>query len=141
MTASFHRHVECVQHLLSRGARVDACAVDSQSALLEACETGVPECVEILLAAGADVTLCNCYGHDALRLASDGGHDECVALLRAHMKRAERNRLIDTAIGLAALDLPVLLVYAIYKRAAVHRDERVRRFNAWQIAKCVKEQT
>jgi hypothetical protein len=75
-------HVDCVEFLLSKGARVDQTTTAGRAtALHRAAFTGHPEVLEKLVLAGADASLRDADDETALHKAASRGHHACVALL------------------------------------------------------------
>ncbi|XP_026580457.1 ankyrin repeat and SOCS box protein 10, partial [Pseudonaja textilis] len=76
-------YLECLRHLLSRGARVDL-APGGQTALHAACAAGAADCARLLLAFGADPGAVSEGGCQPLHLCRSPGSSECARLLLRH---------------------------------------------------------
>eukprot|EP01108_Squamamoeba_japonica_P003599 TRINITY_DN2895_c0_g1_i1.p1 TRINITY_DN2895_c0_g1~~TRINITY_DN2895_c0_g1_i1.p1 ORF type:complete len:159 (+),score=11.50 TRINITY_DN2895_c0_g1_i1:384-860(+) len=128
-----------VTMLVAYGASVDVKSTDGDTALICACLHNRTSTVAILLAAGADTALANADGKDCLTVADENGHFEVVAQIVAHRQQVERVRVTEVGLGLAAMDLPVLVVWRLYQEAIVFNDQSVPRPEAWEILKAIKE--
>ena len=153
----------CLRLLLDAGSCVDRRTAyhDYATPLAIAIENSRVRCVVELLHAGASLALCRSSVIAVFRAAADALDQlqadtntyvprfmilraetltrtthELVPFVRAH----ERDALVDIAIGLCSLDLPVLLVLIIAKRASfclplLYPSSTV----AWTIARHVKQ--
>ncbi len=81
MLAATQGHVEAVQELLSRGARIDMKNVRGETALLLCAGAGQPQTLTLLLEAGAQIHERNLEGWSPLMLASMSNSVETVRLL------------------------------------------------------------
>ena len=128
-----------VTMLLAYGASVNLKGSNGDTALIVACHHKHASTVAILLAAGADTALANTDGKDCLVVANENGRSDVGAQIVAQRQQLERIRLIELGLGLVALDLPVLVVWHLYKEAVVFDDQQVRDCEAWEILKAIKE--
>ena len=111
-----------IELLLSNGADeiVNVSRNNGRTALHDAAYNGHHEICDLLLAHDANPNVVDGDGFTPLRLASIRPHglerfDKVVAILKAAMPRWNRRRLIELAIGLKALQLPVLCVLEIFE--------------------------
>ena len=96
-------HNDCLNSLLTAGARLDAKNRNGKTALLWAAEKGHTDCLNSLLAAGADVHAEDSEGNTALHLAALNGHVSCVGPLHHHGARLDaKNKNGKTAFTWAA---------------------------------------
>eukprot|EP01108_Squamamoeba_japonica_P003530 TRINITY_DN2851_c0_g1_i1.p1 TRINITY_DN2851_c0_g1~~TRINITY_DN2851_c0_g1_i1.p1 ORF type:complete len:307 (-),score=164.28 TRINITY_DN2851_c0_g1_i1:65-985(-) len=140
MAAARRGGVASVDVLLAAGADANAQRrSDGWTALMIAALLGKLAVLGTLLANGARLQLRNAVGDDALDVARAYHHSDCVELLETFKRPIdEKNLLINIAMALAELDLPVLQMLAIYEQAAVHREVMPSLMWQWETAKAIK---
>lgn len=82
-TTYFEEREAIAGKLLEAGARIDACDILGQTALMYAAKRGNLELVRLLLAAGADASLKDVFGKDALVHAGSEKIREAISASRA----------------------------------------------------------
>eukprot|EP01108_Squamamoeba_japonica_P010186 TRINITY_DN9833_c0_g1_i1.p1 TRINITY_DN9833_c0_g1~~TRINITY_DN9833_c0_g1_i1.p1 ORF type:complete len:295 (-),score=71.09 TRINITY_DN9833_c0_g1_i1:4-888(-) len=120
------------------------------TALMVAVKHANVEAVAALVDAGADLTLkshgetalqmarSNVNPHARMRGAAIGARQSAIVrLLETQTRIDQRRLLVDIALGLRALDLPVLQVLAIFHQAS-QLDFTPPQIVQWEIAKAVK---
>jgi ankyrin repeat protein len=89
IAASIDGHLDVVEFLLSKKAKIDVLAKEGLTALMVAAQQGHKKIVHLLLAKGANPNIKNKYDTTALMLASKYGETEIVQALLA--KKADVN--------------------------------------------------
>jgi ankyrin repeat protein len=79
--ASAHGHVEAIEYLVSKGAKVDAVHENKVTALMYAAAAGHLEAMKVLIKGGADLEFKHTNGGTALLEASTAGKYEAIKLL------------------------------------------------------------
>lgn len=77
-SSSQYGHIEIVEVLIEKGAKVNLHDKSGTTALYVASRNGHEEVMDLLLRKGADVNLCNVDGHSPLYAASFNGSKSCV---------------------------------------------------------------
>lgn len=91
--ATSRGHVEAVQLLLARGARLDGKGLNGWTALMWAVVSDRPQILRLLLQRGADPTYRSAKGDTAISLAQRYGRSDMLKTLRSHAPRnLSRNR-------------------------------------------------
>ena len=99
------------------------------------CPTVVPT---LLSHATIDTTAKNRDGLDCLMLARAKNRHVKGKLISDHRRNKELAQLLAIGHGLAARELPVLLLVEIYELLIVFEGERVSLFDCWEVLKIVK---
>ena len=120
-----------VEQLLEANARVDIQTHLGRSPLLVAIRKRCVKIIERLLAADAEITL---------RVLS-AAPPEFAKIFEQTQQKREWQRLINLAVHVHPLDLPVLVVYNIYKKIPRYREHMVPLHLAWTVLKSIKQQT
>ena len=82
MKSALYGELACLDHLVSRGANLNAQDPNQMTALIIAAFKGEARCVESLLKAGADTSLTEAEGDTALDIAKGENHLEVVQLIK-----------------------------------------------------------
>src|SRR6056297_231301 len=151
MTAIKNQRLVVLQILLSRGA--DACAVQSAG---EDCPPTTPlhvafvergsyltrfQMIDFLIEGGANVYQCGTSPCVCDRFRYVGALADEMYRFACHLtRRAMRRRVVETALGLCALDLPVLCVVGVSEwLMPADRGNPVSMHERWQIASAVQQ--
>jgi len=134
-----------IKLLLDRGANPRCKKMNHQTPLHAAAQKKQIDIIKLLLAHGAAETI---FWTDVLgrkpidMIANDGpAYKNIGSLLKtAGRNHIEQCRLLATSLLLVGLDLPVLVVYTIYKALPTHRNNAVPLHRAWTVLKKIKEQ-
>jgi len=78
---------ECVELLLSHGAKVNAQDLKNNTAAMVACFFNKPRIFQTLIKAGADVTLRNNEGKDAFDVANEKEFEECKEIVTKALEK------------------------------------------------------
>ena len=104
---------------------------------MHASKLGRKSIVRLLLSRdGIDTTLRDKRGLDCLDLALT---DEIKQLINNHRSSKEKQRLIDIGLAFASKQLPLLLLFNIYKQTAVFDDQQLTMYHCWEILKQLKK--
>lgn len=132
-------HEKVVNLLIENGANTNQINVDGKSPLHHAANRNKLSVVKLLVKTGADLFLKERQGNSAYNLASLVGHKQTASFLLCAMKAQEHSRLVNVALLLKNLDLPVLVTYEIYSFASFAREYSASRFEAWSSLKSIKQ--
>lgn len=115
---------------------VDTCGQFGTPILRTAMVNGLVSTVRALLRRGANTFHTGKYIADSLLLVGTARYT--IEIVDAHQRSLEKCRLIESTIGLAALDLPVLVALTICEQLVQVLRLAVTETVAWEIAKTVK---
>lgn len=160
--AADHGRKKVVRKLLAAGAAVETFDLYGQTPLFAAAHWDRRKVVKILLEAGADVDQADRNGTTPLQIAAwvrnetiveqllaagaqitpeiiTCAHYAIVPILEQAARKREWNRLLNFAFVMRPLNLPVLVVYSVYKTAPFTSNYTVPLYFAWTLLKAVKQ--
>ncbi|MGA9826106.1 MAG: ankyrin repeat domain-containing protein [Methylocystis sp.] len=111
-----------VNELLRAGADIHAVNADGNQALWLACVGEICENIQFLIDAGIDIQHVNVNAATPLMFAASSGRAKAVALLLA----AGADPLLETDLGLTALDMASSVECLDLMRAAIRRKKALR---------------
>jgi rhodanese-related sulfurtransferase len=110
-----------VKELLRAGADIHAVNADGNQALWLACVGEISENIQLLIDAGIDIQHVNVNAATPLMFAASSGRAKAVELLLA----AGADPLLETDLGLTALDMASSVECLDLMRAAIRREKAV----------------
>ena len=131
-----HVNAHLIPVLVAHGADVNCRRFRGRTLLHDAVFRNDDVAVGFLLAAGIDTTMRDDKGIEAVRLFDCRA--KCGKLIENHRRASERAAVVELAVGLKALDLPVLVLSELYGKLIAFDDERVPLHVCWDILKKTK---
>ena len=131
MAASWNGHLDILQALLAKGAKVNAQTSNGETALVWASKQGYLDVVQMLLSNGADINASVSFGDTALMAASWNGHlDVMQALLLKGAKVNAQTSNGETALMWASEQGPLDVVQMLLSKGA---DVNAKTRDGWTV--------